>query len=399
MPGSIPLSVKNGDALLMVGTVKGAFLLASDPSRRRWRTGGPFSPGLSVYAMAYDGRAGRHRVWAAPQSMHFGAELVASDDFGRTWERSETPKVRFAETTGASLANIWQITPGREEEPERLYCGVEPAALFESRDAGDTWALNEGLWNHPHRPRWAPGGGGLCLHSILPDPADARRVTVAISTGGVYRTDDGGQSWAVKNRGVRAEFLPDKYPEFGQCVHKIVSHPSRPARLFLQNHFGLYRSDDGADSWRDIANGVPSDFGFCMAVHPHEPETVFILPLEADQFRWVPEGKLRVYRTRNGGRSWQPLSRGLPKGRVFEAVLRDAMDTDPFDPAGVYFGTRSGKVYGSRNAGDAWELILEGLPAVTCVKAARVENIGRARMPLRAATPKRSPRRAKRRAA
>jgi len=199
---------------------------------------------------------------------------------------------------------------------------------------------------------------------------------------------------------VRADFLADKHPEFGQCVHKIARHPSRPERLFLQNHFGLYRSDDGGDSWRDIANGVPSDFGFGMAVHPHEPETVFILPLTADEFRWVPEGKLRVYRTRNGGKSWQPLSRGLPKGRVFETVLRDALAADPFDPAGVYFGTRSGKLYASRDAGASWALALDGLPPVTCVKAVLVENAGRARMPRPAAArPKKASRRRMRRAA
>jgi photosystem II stability/assembly factor-like uncharacterized protein len=196
---------------------------------------------------------------------------------------------------------------------------------------------------------------------------------VAISTGGVYRTVNGGKSWQSRNQGIRAEYLPDKYPEFGQCVHKIVHHPSAPDRLFLQNHWGLYRSDDGGDSWKDVANGVPSDFGFAMVVHPHEPETVYIVPLESDQFRCVPEAKLRVYRSRNGGRAWEALTRGLPQNQAFETVLRDGMSADSLEPAGIYFGTRSGKLYGSANAGGSWSLIAGGLPPITCVKAAVVD--------------------------
>ncbi len=254
--------------LLAVGTVKGLFLLRGDSSRRSFRLEGPHFPGHAVYAAAYDSRSARHRLWAGIQSMHWGAELVASDDFGRTWKRSETPLVRFPDSSGSSLKNIWQIAPGRDEEPGVLYCGVEPAALFVSRDAGSSWALNEGLWNHPHRARWTPGFGGLCLHTD-PDrsgqqlPADGGDLA-----GGVYRSDDGGVSWRTGHKGVRADFLPDKHPEFGQCVHKIAHNASRPERLYLQNHWGLYRSDDAGDSWRDIANGVPSDFGFCMARSP-----------------------------------------------------------------------------------------------------------------------------------
>jgi photosystem II stability/assembly factor-like uncharacterized protein len=207
-----------------------------------------------------------------------------------------------------------------------------------------------------------------------------RRITVAISTGGVYRSDDGGRTWQVRNRGVRAEFLPDKYPEFGQCVHKIVHHPSRPERLFLQNHWGLYRSEDGGDSWKDIANGVPSDFGFAMTMHPHDAETVFILPLESDMFRCTPEGKLRVYRTRNGGQSWEALTKGLPQRNALETVLRDGMDADPLNPAGVYFGTRSGAIYASSDGGASWQAIVTGLPPVTCVKATVVGDPSRVRV-------------------
>jgi hypothetical protein len=373
-----------GDVLVLVGTLKGAFLFRADRSRRRWDRGGPYFPGLEVYALAYDDRAGRRRLWAGPSSEHWGAVLQSSDDFGRTWSNPEKPRVRFPEASGESLRRIWQIAPGRAAEPDVIYCGVEPAALFESRDAGKSFSLVQGLWNHPHRPRWQPGGGGMCLHTVLPDPSDARRIHVAISTAGVYRTDDGGRTWRTAHRGVRADFLPDKHPEFGQCVHKVVRHPAHPDRLFLQNHFGLYRTDDAGDSWQDIAKGVPSDFGFGMAVHPHRPETVYIVPLEADRYRWTPEGKLRVYRTRNGGRSWQPLSRGLPQQDAYETILRDALATDSADPAGVYFGTRSGKLFASRDDGDAWRLLTDGLPPVVCVKTAVVGG-GRPKRRARAA--------------
>jgi photosystem II stability/assembly factor-like uncharacterized protein len=262
--------------------------------------------------------------------------------------------------------------PGRADEPDVLYCGVEPAALFESKDAGETWSLVRGLWDHPHRPRWQPGGGGLCLHTILPDATERKRIFVAISTAGVYRSDDGGANWKTAHRGVRAQFLPNPHPEFGQCVHKIAGHPSRPGRLYLQNHWGLYRTDDAGESWRDIAKGVPSDFGFCLAVHPHEPETVYVIPLQSDEFRCTPEAKLRVYRTRDGGRSWRALTKGLPQKDALETVLRDALATDTLKPAGVYFGTRSGKLYGSANSGTSWRLLADGLPPIVCVKPAVV---------------------------
>jgi len=216
----------------------------------------------------------------------------------------------------------------------------------------------------------------MCLHTIVPDPANPKRMMIAISTAGAYRTDDGGATWQARNNGVRAEFLPDKYPEFGQCVHKVVQHGARPERLFLQNHWGLYRSNDAGNSWKDIANGVPSDFGFCMAAHPHDPDTVYIVPIESDQYRCTPEGKLRVYRTQNAGESWEALTRGLPQKNALETVLRDSLATDGCDPAGVYFGTRSGKVYGSSDDGKSWRAIIEGLPAVVCVKAALVGDGG-----------------------
>ncbi len=327
--------------------------------------------------MAFDGRAGRRRLWAAPKSMHWGAELVSSDDFGRSWQRSEVPLLRFPAEAGASLANIWQIAPGGPDEADVLHCGVEPAALFTSRDGGESWKLNEGLWNHPHRTKWMPGGGGLCLHTLLPGD----RFAVAVSTGGVYRSDDGGATWKARNRGISAYFLPDKEPEFGQCVHKVVRDADRPRRMYLQHHFGVYRSDDGGDSWKDIGRGLPSDFGFGMAIHPRDGETIWVLPLAADEFRCTPEARLRVYRTRDGGRTWEAQTRGLPQKLAYETVLRDSLCADDFDPVGVYFGTRSGKLFASRDEGRTWQAIAEGLPPITCVKAARA---GEKRRPARA---------------
>ena len=363
------LRVKNGDVLLLVGTIKGAFLLRSTLDRSRWDVAGPYFHGQSIYALAYDGRDGRHRLWASTHSF-WGTYLRSSDDFGKIWTNPQEANLRFPPETGAVLNNIWQICLGRPDEPDVLYCGVEPAALFESRDAGETWSLVRGLFDHPHRPRWRPGNGGLTLHSIAPDPANKARMYVAISAGGVYKTDDGGHSWRAVNRGIRVVQQPERYPEFGQCVHKLVTHPSRPERLFLQNHWGLYRSDDGAESWKDIANGVPSDFGFAMVMHPHNPDCVYILPVESDEFRCTPDGCLRVYRTRNAGASWEPLMRGLPQKGAYETVLRDAMTADSLDPPGLYFGTRSGQLYGSTDEGKTWKRIREGLPAVVCVKSA-----------------------------
>ena len=368
--------VSDGDVLVMVGTTKGAFLLSSDAGRRRWRVDGPHFPGESVYALAFDGRGGRRRTLAATNSMHWGSVLRTSDDFGRSWSAPDRQNVRFPAESGLALNQIWQICVGPAAEPDLLYCGVEPSALFASYDAGESWNPIDGLLAHEHRPRWQPGGGGLCLHTILLDPADRRRMLVAMSTGGVYRTDDGGRSWRARNAGVRAEFLPDRYPEFGQCVHKVVHHPARPERLFLQNHWGLYRSDDWGDSWHDIANGVPSDFGFALQMHPHDQDTVYAVPIESDTFRCTPEARMRVYRTRDAGASWEPLSAGLPQRGAYETVLRDALTADSLDPAGIYVGTRSGKLYGSADGGDSWREIADGLPSIACVKAAVVGGVG-----------------------
>ena len=384
------LNVKKGDVLLLIGTTKGAFLLRSTAQRSHWEVAGPYFHGQSVYAMAYDDRAGRHRLWASTHSPMWGTFLRYSNDFGRRWTNPQEANIKFPPDSGTSLKNIWHIALGAAGETDVLYCGVEPAAMFESRDAGESWSLVRGLFDHPHRPRWAPGNGGLALHTIIPDPVNKDRIYVAISAGGVYVTDDGGRSWRAGNCGVRAVHSPERYPEFGQCVHKIALHPANPQRLFLQNHWGLYRSNDGAASWHDIANGVPSDFGFSMVVHPRNPDCVYIIPVESDEFRCSAEGRLRVYRTRNAGASWEALTHGLPQKGAYETVLRDGMTADSLDPAGLYFGTRSGQLFGSADEGKTWKRILEGLPPVVCVKSALIGGPGGVRA---FAKPKRAPKR------
>ena len=362
------IGVKDGDVLLLIGTMKGAFLLRSNARRAHWDVIGPVFHGQAVYAMAYDAREGLHRVWASTSSF-WGTLLRCSDDYGKTWTNPQQANVKFPEDCGTSLKNIWQVRLGRESEPRILYCGVEPAALFVSQDGGETWGLVRGLFDHPHRPRWQPGNGGLCLHTILLGPDDPQRIYIAISAGGVYRTDDGGATWHAKNHGIRVTYQPDKYPEFGQCIHKMVLHPDRPERIFLQHHWGLYRSDDRGENWKSISNGVPSDFGFAMLMHPRDPDCVYVIPIESDEFRCTPDGRLRVYRTRNAGASWEPLARGLPQRDAYKTVLRDGMDTDRLDPAGVYFGTRSGELFGSVDEGKGWNMILNGLPPIVCVKS------------------------------
>src|SRR4051812_10518210 len=376
MEATTMIKPKGGDAVVLIGTTKGAFLLRSDKSRKKWDVSGPHFPGHVVYAMAYDGRAGQRRLWFSSFHWAYGTTLRNSDDFGKSWSNPEGHPIKFPEDTGQALKQIWQIMPAGDD-PNHLYCGVEPASLFESRDGGNSWSLVRGLFNHPHREKWNPGNGGLCMHTVLPDPKHPNRVLVAVSAAGVYRTDDGGKTWQARNKGLKAEFMPEgsQFPEFGQCVHKVARHPSRPEQMFLQNHGGLYRSDDAGDSWTYIGEGVPSDFGFPMVQHPHDPDTAYIFPLEREM-RVGPEGKVRVYRTRNKGKAWEPLTKGLAQKNAFETVLRDAMASDTFDPAGIYFGTRTGKLFGSANEGGAWQVIVEGLPPITCVRAAMVDGDG-----------------------
>jgi len=380
MPTVRDLQVRKGQVLVMAGTSKGVFLFAAGPKRDRWQRGGPHFAGSPAYALAHDESRG-HRLFAGVENPFYGTTIRWSDDLGRTWSDETSSTLKFPEDTGVSLKRIWQIVPAANGSNGTIYAGVEPSALFVSRDRGATWELVRGLFDHPHREKWTPGNGGQCLHTVLPHPANASQIMVAMSTGGVYRSEDGGRTWRPRNAGVRVDFMPDKYPEFGQCVHKVVRHPSRPETLFMQNHGGLYRSDDNGDTWQDIAKGVPSDFGFCMAIHPHDPDVVYIVPLESGLFRAVPEGKMRVYRTRNGGKSWEALSKGLPQQDANEVVLRDALCVDQLDPAGVYFGTRSGKVYASADGGASWSLVADGLPPVLCVRAAVIGDPAKIRVP------------------
>ncbi len=357
--------------IALIGTRKGLFLARRPKGGGRWELDPIRFANLEVYAVGIDARGSTPRLFAAPRSLHWGASLVHSDDLGTTWVEPERAPIAFPEATGTALVRVWQIQPGPAHAPGLVYAGVEPHALFRSEDGGLSFSLVTGLFDHPHRARWTPGNGGACLHTILPDPADAQRVTVAMSAAGVYRTSDGGETWEPANRGIQAYWMPEgqRYPEFGQCVHRLAMHPSRPRRFFAQNHFGVYRTDDGGDSWRPIESGLPSTFGFPVVVHPHRPDTVFAFPLRADGERFPPGGRCCVYRTDDAGGSWRPLGEGLPQGSYYAAVLRDAMCADDGDPAGIYLGTRLGEVYTSRYGGESWEQVASRLPDVLSVRA------------------------------
>jgi photosystem II stability/assembly factor-like uncharacterized protein len=358
------------DTLLAIGTRKGLFLAHSRDDRASWELEGPHFPSDIVYAVAIDTRRDPLRLLVGATSGHWGPTVYRSDDLGATWDETEGGALRFPPGSGTALVQVWQLLPGRAGEPDVVWAGTEPGAVFRSDDGGDTFTLLEGLWNHPHRPTWEPGGGGQCLHTILPHPTDPDRMTVGISTGGVYRTSDGGATWSPSNGGIAAPFLPDPNPEYGQCVHKIATHPDRPEQLFLQNHGGVYRSDDGGSMWASIGEGLPATFGFPVVVHPHRPGVAYIFPLVADVNRTPPAGRARVFRTPDAGETWEALSEGLPQEHAYFAVMRDAMCTDVAQPAGIYFGTRNGELYASRDDGDSWSALAQHLPDVFVVRAA-----------------------------
>lgn len=347
---------------LWVGTRKGAFVFRS-ADRRKWKTEGPFFPGSEINCVVQDPRDPK-RVYAAVNSAWFGPHLHVSTNGGKTWKLSEKG-LELKSVEGESLKRIWKIQPGHADEPKVVYLGGDPGALFRSEDYGKTWSEVTSLNQHETRSRWNPGAGGMCLHSI--ESLGGGRLIVAISAAGAFRSVDGGASWEPYNQGVRADFQPEKYPEVGQCVHKLRSHPANRNLLFQQNHCGIYRGTFDGNKWKDISKGLPSRFGFAAAIAATEPETFFTVPIQGAEYRCNPGGALAVGRTRDGGKTWELMRKGLPQEDTHLLILREAMDADSYKPVGVYFGTGGGQVYYSRDGGDSWQALAEHLPAVYSV--------------------------------
>ncbi|HUF11532.1 MAG TPA: hypothetical protein VMN78_00365 [Longimicrobiales bacterium] len=349
---------------LLIGTKRGLFIADSDAAREQWRLSTPRLEGREVYFATRDARDGA--LWAATRHRVWGAHLHTSTDGGETWRTLESAPVGGG---GGALDAIWTLTPGAAYEPGAFYAGVEPAGLFVSPDRGASWLPVRALNEHATRASWQAMGGGLALSDVVVDPRDGRRITVAVSAGGVYRSDDAGETWRAMNRGVRACFQPDQFPPSGQCVHKLVAHPADPDRLYQQNHCGTYRSDDGGESWIDVTSGLPSDYGYALAVAPRDPNCAFVVPETSSHMRTVVAGRLRVYRTDDAGATWHPLEDGLPQRDAWVSVLREGLATDDAEPCGVYLGTSSGHVFASRNGGGSWREIAAFLPGVLCVRA------------------------------
>ena len=379
---------------VLVGTKKGAFVLTSDGKRKDWKVDGPHFAGWEIYHVK-GSSVDPNRIYASQTSSWFGQIIQRSDDAGKTWfqpgtspgestttpdgmPKAESNKFVYDGVPGThqwydgtqhpwEFKRVWHLEPSLND-PEIVYAGVEDAALFRSRDGGKSWHELSGLRKHDSGPNWQPGAGGMCLHTILLDPKNPDRIFIAISAAGTFRTDDGGKTWKPINRGLRSEFMPDPTAEVGHCVHRIAMHPSRPDVLYMQKHWDVMRSDDAGDSWREVSDNLPSDFGFPIDVHAHEPETIYVVPIKSDSEHFPPDGKLRVYRSRTGGNQWEALTKGLPQSDCYVNVLRDAMAVDSLDKCGVYFGTTGGQVYGSADAGDAWTPIVRDLPAVLSVE-------------------------------
>ena len=362
---------------ILVGTRKGAFVITSDAARRDWKIEGPHFAGWEVMHVK-GSPANPDRLYASQWTDWHGQVVQRSDDGGASWEPVGNA-FAYEGVPGThqwydgtphpwDFKRVWHLEPS-PVDPDTVFAGVEDAALFRSTDGGASWTELPALRTNSRGNDWMPGAGGLCLHTILIDPANPQRMYVAISAAGAFRTDDGGESWRVVTRGLKSNYMPDQEAEIGHCVHNMAMHPSRPDTLFMQKHWDVMRTDDAGENWREVSGDLPSDFGFPIAVHAHEPETVYVVPILSDSMHYPPDGKLRVYRSRTGGNEWEPLTRGLPQSDCYVNILRDAMSVDSLDSCGVYFGTTGGQVYASADGGDSWQAIAEHLPAVLSVEA------------------------------
>ncbi|HKU62714.1 MAG TPA: sialidase family protein [Gemmatimonadales bacterium] len=361
---------------LLVGTRKGGFVISSDGKRKKWKVSGPHFAGWEIYHLK-GSPADPDRIYGSQSSGWFGQVMQRSNDGGETWEPVGN-EFAYDGVPGThqwydgtphpwEFKRVWHLEPSLHD-PDTVYAGIEDAALFRSADGGKSWQEVSGLRQHGSGPHWSPGAGGMCLHTIIQDAANPKRMFVAISAAGAFRTDDGGATWKPINRGLRSQFIPDPEAEVGHCVHRIAQHRARPETLFMQKHWDVMRSDDGGDNWREVSGNLPTDFGFPIDVHAHEPQTIYVVPIKSDSEHFPPEGKLRVYRSRSGGDEWEPLTKGLPQSDCYVNVLRDAMTVDSLDPCGIYFGTTGGQVYGSADGGDSWTAIVHDLPAVLSVE-------------------------------
>jgi photosystem II stability/assembly factor-like uncharacterized protein len=361
---------------VLVGTRKGAFILTADAKRERWDVAGPLFGGWEMYHLKAS-PADPNRLYASQSTGWFGQMIQRSDDGGTTWQPVGN-KFVYDGVPGThqwydgtphpwEFKRVWHLEPSLTD-PDTVYAGVEDAALFRSTDGGRNWQELPGLRGHGSGPHWQPGAGGMCLHTIILDPGNPQRIYIAISAAGAFRSDDAGQTWQPINRGLYSKYIPDPTADVGHCVHHVAMSPSRPGVLFMQKHWDVMRSTDAGDSWQKISGNLPVDFGFPIEIHPHEPDTIYVVPIKSDSEHYPPEGKLRVYRSRTGGNEWEPLTQGLPQSDCYVNVLRDAMSVDSLDACGVYFGTTGGQVYASADAGDHWAPIVRDLPAVLSVE-------------------------------
>ena len=362
---------------VLVGTRKGAFVLTADASRKSWKVDGPHFAGWEIFHVK-GSAADPDRVYASQSSSWFGQVMHQSKDGGKTWETVGN-QFAYDGTPGThrwydgsphpwEFKRVWHLEPSLDD-PDHLYAGVEDAAIFESKDGGKSWAELPALREHRTASDWAPGAGGMCLHTIVIDPQNKSRMFVAISSAGAFRSDDAGQSWRPINHGLRSNYIPDPDAEVGHCVHRIAMHPTRPNVLFMQKHWDVLRTDDGGENWHEISGNLPTDFGFVIDVNSNDPDTIYVVPITSDSLHYVPDGKLRVFRSKTGGDDWEALTKGLPQKDCYVNVLRDAMAVDTLDPCGIYFGTSGGQVYASPDGGDTWSAIVRDLPAVLSVEA------------------------------